>query len=257
MGWRFAYVAMAVATAVFVLPCTLFLIRFKPEDKGLLPYGADEANGSTEPALNAETEAAPTEGVASKVALKSVPFWILFIACGLFSVLSGYSQALPAYAATAGLTSIVGLIATMCMIGSFIGMLGLGVVSDKFGGMVTGVLGTGVVLAGFLLLIFCGQAVPVALAGGLFYGLALSLINVVVPILCRDAFGSKDFAKLYSTLMVSVTALGAFGLVINTAIIDATGSYTPAFWLGVALCVVVIASIFISLKMAKRLPREA
>lgn len=54
--------------------------------------------------------------------------------------------------------------------------------------------------------------------------------------------------------MVAVTLLGSFGIAINTLIINLTGSFFPAFWFGVTLCVVIIFGIIVSLKMAKRIP---
>ena len=245
----------AAIAAIIVLPCTLFLIRFKPEDKGLLPYGAEAFTAEGVQSSGAPSSA--SEGVSAKRAYHSLAFWLLFFAFVAFSMLGGFSQLLPLYMSNVGLTAIVGLIATMVMIGQFSGTLGLGAVSDRFGGLVAGMLGSGIVLGGFLLLIFFGNLAPSALGGGLFYGVALSLSSVTPALLCRDAFGNKDFASLYSTLMFAVSAVGAFGMTIITLILDTTGSFYPALWFGVALCVAAAAAVITSLKLAKRLPREA
>lgn len=256
MGWRFAYMAMAVITAVIVLPCTALLIRFKPEDKGLLPYGAEEAV-ETESSDAPAPSAAMTSGVPAKRAYRSVSFWLLFLVLGALSMLGGFSQLLPMYMDVLGMTAIVGVISTMAMAGQFVGTLGLGAISDRFGGTVTAVLGAAVVTVGFLLLIFFGQMTAAALGGGAFYGVALSLGSVVPALICREAFGDKDFASLYSTLMIAVSGLGAVGNVIITLILDLSGSFYPAFWLGVSLCVGAIVVVVIAMKLAKRLPREA
>ena len=41
-GWRTAYLVFGLITLVGTLPFTLFVVRSKPEDKGLLPFGAEE-----------------------------------------------------------------------------------------------------------------------------------------------------------------------------------------------------------------------
>lgn len=41
-GWRTGYLVFAALVLVITLPFTLFVIRSKPADKGLAPYGADE-----------------------------------------------------------------------------------------------------------------------------------------------------------------------------------------------------------------------
>ena len=42
-GWRTAYLVFGIIVLVGTLPFTLLVVRNKPEDKGLVPYGANEA----------------------------------------------------------------------------------------------------------------------------------------------------------------------------------------------------------------------
>ena len=39
-GWRMSYVAVGIVSIALVLPISLFILRYKPEEMGLLPYGA-------------------------------------------------------------------------------------------------------------------------------------------------------------------------------------------------------------------------
>ena len=39
VGWRTGYLILAAVSAVLVLPCMLFVIRYRPADRGMLPYG--------------------------------------------------------------------------------------------------------------------------------------------------------------------------------------------------------------------------
>lgn len=252
MGWRPTYLAVAVVTAIIVLPFTLFVLRFKPEDKGMKPYGYEEVPEGDQ---QAAVDAAVT-GVSAKRALKSVSFWILFLVAGLFAFTAGYSQVLPSYVTSINLAGIAGLIASMAMIGNVLGKLSLGAVGDKFGGLVAGVAGAIIVGVGFLLLLFCGQSAIVALAGALFFGVSLSLTAVAIPILARTAFGNREFPSIFSTLSVGMSLVGAFGTTLVGLVYDLAGSYQPALWIGVALCVLLVVLIIVSLASAKKLPRE-
>ena len=40
-GWRLGYLVFGIIMLVATLPFTLLVVRSKPEDKGLLPYGAE------------------------------------------------------------------------------------------------------------------------------------------------------------------------------------------------------------------------
>lgn len=42
-GWRSTYRIMALIILVLALPAALFILRKRPEDMGLLPYGSEDA----------------------------------------------------------------------------------------------------------------------------------------------------------------------------------------------------------------------
>ena len=45
-GWRVSYMAVGIVSTALVLPISLFILRYKPEEMGLLPYGAVGACGA-------------------------------------------------------------------------------------------------------------------------------------------------------------------------------------------------------------------
>lgn len=46
-GWRYSYFIIGGLTFVVVIAAAILLLRNKPEDKGLLPYGAEIEDGGT------------------------------------------------------------------------------------------------------------------------------------------------------------------------------------------------------------------
>ncbi|MDR1184403.1 MAG: MFS transporter [Coriobacteriales bacterium] len=254
IGWRTTYIVIAVATAICVLPFTLLILRFKPADMGLKPYGYEETPAG---ATAAPATAAAMSGVTSKRALRSAAFWILFVVGGGFAFTGGITQLLPTYATSMNLLAIVGLISTVCMVGNVIGKLGLGAISDKLGGVPTGVIGMVIIAVGFVLLLLFGTSAPLVLVGSTLLGCSLSLTAVVAPILARTAFGSKEFPAIYANLNIGLSLIGAFGTTIMGLLFDVTGSFDAVFMIYIGLCALLIVLIILALNLAKRLPREA
>ena len=255
LGWRPAYMIIAIVSAVVILPCTMFLIRFKPADMGLAPYGVKE---TVAVAGSAAQKAAPSlTGVPAKRAYRSVAFWLMFLAVPIgFSYLAAYSQVLPQHMKEVDLAAIIGLISTMSMIGNFAGTLGLGALSDRIGGKRAGLLGIVIIMTGFIIIIFFGTTMGGALSGALLYGIATSGISVLTPLLCRAAFGDRDFASLYATMSIGIKLAGALGAAIIPLIHDLLNGYLPTFWIGAAVCIFMLIGITVSTKMARQLPHE-
>jgi sugar phosphate permease len=81
-GWRGAIEAAAIVAAALILPVAL-LMRDRPEDKGLLPYGEDSA--SVKPSSKIRAAAAPVQRTSLRAAARTREFWLLagsFFVCG-------------------------------------------------------------------------------------------------------------------------------------------------------------------------------
>lgn len=254
VGWRAAYLIVAGVTAVVVLPFTIFVLRFKPSDMGLKPYGYEEASSSGDAQVHAQ---ALSSGVPAQKARRSPSFWMLFLVCGLFAFTASYLQVLPQYASSVGMVAIVGLVSTMCMVGNIVAKLVMGAVSDKFGAKFASNATAVLSIAGFLMLIFCGSNPAIALAGAFLYGMSGCLTAVMAPLLTRAAFGGKDYANIYGTMSLGLSLVGAFGTTLVGLFYDLAGSYVPAFWLGIGICAAIILLVSLALTIAKRLPRES
>ena len=75
-GWRSAYLFVGIVSLAVILPCSL-LMRKKPTDLGIAPYGYEET-------ARGEGGALPVmRGVAVRVAVVSVAFWCLFVFAGI------------------------------------------------------------------------------------------------------------------------------------------------------------------------------
>jgi MFS family permease len=80
-GWRTAYLVSAVISTVLLIPLALFLIRAKPEDKGLLPD-----NGETGESKHGHALDAPEPGLTMNEALKTPAFWLMVVSFTTFGL---------------------------------------------------------------------------------------------------------------------------------------------------------------------------
>ena len=80
--WRYASVAVATVALVLVLPAVLAVMRDRPEDVGLRPYGAED---SWQPPVRTAAPAFGAAVRALRTASRSGVFWLLagtFFVCG-------------------------------------------------------------------------------------------------------------------------------------------------------------------------------
>lgn len=88
-SWRMGYLAFGVIILIATLPFTLFIVRSKPADKGLLPYGADQVSEDHEKAFE------PEVGVSADKAMKTVAFFTVAAFVGLITLNQMIYQILP------------------------------------------------------------------------------------------------------------------------------------------------------------------
>jgi predicted MFS family arabinose efflux permease len=235
-GWRTASLTVAFA-ALAVVPLVLFVLRDRPEDVGLRPYGAGPdytppppaPPGAAKRALRALVEAS-----GSKV------FWLLagtFAVCGASTnglvgthfVPAAHDHGMPVPAA-ASLLAVIGVF-------DLVGTVASGWFTDRFDPR--RLLAVYYALRGvsllFLPLLFAETVQPTMLFFIVFYG--LDWVATVPPTmaLCREHFGENG-AIVFGWVLAS-HQLGASIVAFLTGLVrDTTGSYDIAWTASGALC---------------------
>jgi sugar phosphate permease len=235
-GWRTAALVVAAAAAM-VFGLVLVLMRDRPEDLGLRPYGARERAATTAPALS------PVGALA--VAARSRAFWVLagtFFVCGASTNgLIGTHLIAACHDHGIGPVRAAGLLAMMGIF-DILGTTASGWLTDRFSSR--HLLFAYYSLRGLSLL-----WLPVTLEGGsglgwfaVFYG--LDWIATVPPTvrLTTEAFGRENTGVVYGWISASHqlgASLAAFGA---GAIRTSLGDYQGAFWIAGVLCLLAGAS---------------
>lgn len=245
-GWRGAYLAFGIIALAGTLPFTLFVVRSKPSDKGLLPYGAGELGGQ-----DADDAAAATEGVPASVAMKMPAFFALAIFCGIITLNQTIYQFLASYATSfegtlPQIAAASGVVASAAMAGQAIGKVLLGIINDKSvrAGIVFGIA-CGVV--GVLLMWFIPGVLPILLAGAFLFGVVYAMTTVQTPLLVRSVFGSADYTNIYSRISMVGSLMSAVAAVFWSFVIDSPGGF-PLMFIGGLVCMAIcLATSFFAL----------
>lgn len=251
-GWRPAVVVVACIAAA-VVPLVLWLMRDRPEDVGLLPYGgaADES-----PSTASRVNPAVAAMQALRDGLRSRDFRLLaatFFICGAStSGLIGTHLIPAAHDHAAGLLAAMGIF-------DLVGTTASGWASDRWDAR--RLLAWYYGLRGISLVFL-----PAALAGpdaarwafALFYG--LDWIATVPPTarLTSNAFGAARTGVMFGWI-AAAHQLGAAAAAYGAGLTRTwTGDYQGAFWTSGALCLVAaVLALRIGARESGRVPAPA
>ena len=242
IGWRPAALLIAGATAL-VIPLVAFLLRERPSDVGLIPYGA--VPGDEVPAPSSEGNPFRAALVALRDGLRSRDFWLLagsFFVCGASTNGLVGTHLIPA-CLDYGIPEVraAGLLAAMGLF-DLLGTTASGWLSDRCDNRV--LLGWYYGLRGLALI-----ALPACL-GPASWGLpffavvyGLDWIATVPPTarLTADAFGKARAGVMFGWV-VAAHQLGAASAAFGAGAIRSwAGDYERAFLTSGALCLITSA----------------
>ena len=127
-GWRKTYVILGVIMLIVLVPLSILIIRQKPADKNLEPYGANEANEVKKASAEKEWE------VSLKVLRTKPVFWSFVLGVTLISLTGGIISHIPSAIMDAGYsTTTAASIASLYLAIAVPGKLVLGHIFDKYG----------------------------------------------------------------------------------------------------------------------------
>lgn len=228
VGWRNTYLIIAAMAFVLSVPA-VFLCLKSPAEVGCKPYG--------EEAEDPEIQITPEWGLTRKQAVRSHLLYIAWGTCMLYSIGCGVQQYIANFATMElGQTIAFGANAAMCMsIGCVFSSTILGYINDKFGVKVGLGYGAVCIAVGYILMIMSIQNPGLCIPGAFIVGLGGSMYTVQCPLIARTALGSKDYASIWSLMMMGNSMIGAFTFSSIGLFYDKGGSYRGAFIMAIGL----------------------
>lgn len=228
-GWRQTFIVLAAITAAYAVSVAL-LLRNRPEDVGLQPYGQPAA---TLPASGATTPRQTAHTWTVKQALRTREFWALgfaqvLIPVGIFPI----SVHQIAYLTDVGFDKILAaaILGYMGLMSSC-GRLLFGMLSDRLGRF--GGVSLSVVFSQLGILVLLGITSNVATwplyVYAFFFGLGYGARGPIISAIAADVFPGRYFGTIFGLISIGHGLGGALGPWYGGAVYDRWGSYHLAF----------------------------
>lgn len=249
-GWRQAYLILGIIILVITIPVVLILLSSSPKDKGLQPFGYDDAEEKEK-----QKQSQNLTGFTFKECLKTAPLWMMLVSVFLASVIVigiqmnvipyltdlGYS---PTYASTVVSISLGVLV---------IGKISLGFFFDTVGSR------KGIVIVSTIIFIAVASFILISTKSFIFvglyvicWGLGSSMGILLPPLITGEVFGNKSYPAIIGVVNALSTLGSAAAPIIIGGIYDKTGSYTVAWETELVLIVIMAVLFFLAVSIGKK-----
>jgi cyanate permease len=231
-GWRLGFQAVGGVTAVVAVLCGALLIRTRPADVGLHPYGEHEVG--TEEGID-------EAGMDPATALRSPQFVALVIGLTGFSGIMSLQQHFPSMMADRGLDLVAaGSLLSILSVVNVGTTLLLGKLSDRLGPLIAYALSGGLLVAALAMFLLT-TGYPAQATAVLLFAIPTITPPILTPILLRHTFGGRAFVSLLGVGTATMPAGIAIGSPLRGLAKDTTGAYGSALAVAIGLAVACVA----------------
>jgi MFS family permease len=241
-GWRFTFLVLAGTLVLILLPLYILFFYYRPQDRGLIPYGLAIGVTNQGPAQKESVTKIPLlpEWTLSQV-LRSYRLWLLVLSYALFWGIGAYLVLAHQvrFAQDAGYSSMFSVsIFALYGMTLFLGQLS-GFISDRMGREKTATLAVALSMIALVALISVrDNSQPWLLyLYSICFGFGGGLFTPTIFAGSADIFYGRHFGAVSGLLLTGMGVGGIFGPWLGGYIFDLTGSYIPAF----ILCLICVA----------------
>lgn len=248
-GWRMGYRVFGILALAVVLPCTALIVRSRPQDVGLLPFGATK--------VTHQDQAAPqARGVAASQVFSYPAFFTLAIFAALMNLGVNLYQYFAAYASSLTdrpqVVAAAAALASAAMLGQASGKLLIGLINDyvniKAGFLFATISG----LVGLAVIMFLAFSSPVILIGGFIFGIFYASATVLMPLITRSIFGPREYSAIYSRIAMVGALCGAFAVTLWGMSVERFG-FIATFSVGLVVIVAALAVGMLTLFLGRKI----
>lgn len=232
VGWQGGFLFIAGVIALLVVAPGVFLIRSKPADVGLRPFGARD-----EPAAS-EAAAVRLPGVPAKMTFRTPQFAALALAIVLFACVQAVQQHFAPVMVERGVElPVAGTLLSLMALASVFTNILLGTLNDRSGTLAAVLLAIGCLALAMVGYVFAVGFLPLA-ASTVLFAMGAAFPGVLVPIVVMQMFGVRDYPVILGPTMAMLPLGISIGTPLWGIAYDRTGSYTSALVVAAVLSVV-------------------
>jgi MFS family permease len=233
-NWRVAWGVASLEVFLLALPMIHFVVRSRPSEMGLEPYGHSEAG---------EDAQGEVWGVDVKEAITLPVFWQI---AGIFLILGvvtgGVNYHCVAYLADIGHAQTKATFAWSIAMGVMVlGQLSFGPIADRWSAR-RAMAAACVLLSISLFILIAAKSYPIAIVFAAIYGFTMGGGVVLGPLLTGDHLGLKNFGTIYGILHIMGTiGGGAIGPIVPGVYFDIWKTYLPVLYSSIVLMILAVA----------------
>ena len=238
-GWRQTMFMLSWLTLIIGIPCSL-IMKAKPQDVGLKPYGFDKCLKR-----NTNSKTANNSKQLKKLWL-SQPFILTLIFFIAITFASNMNQLFPTYAVKVGFGAAIGGLMETIMTGIDILVTPVfAITTEKFGGAKSLPVWLFLGLCTFPLLILATvKHEPIfALVSAVGADILTDIYGPGEQIFAKDILG-KDFAAGYSCINSITYLVGAFAVPAVSLVYELSLNWNMVFILGIILLIIMLLVLF-------------
>ena len=240
-NYQVAYVIYGSLMLIIGLPIILFLIKVKPEDMGLTPYGTEDSVYSESDNTFDAKEVKPT----SSDSILSTHFILLLVGAMLIGIVnnSGFGQFPPVLANMHGDATAATIISVYSGIG-IIGKIALGHIHDRYGAIKSTIYATSLLALTYFAMLFSNQLV-IAYVMAILFGLGNAIGTVLPPLITSEIYSDKNYSLVYGYVNSGVQLGMTIGSLYAAGVAAFTGSYNYS-WMSIIVFSILIGVLWVT-----------
>ncbi|MBI49743.1 MAG: hypothetical protein CL781_00215 [Chloroflexi bacterium] len=228
LGWRIAWITLALFPLIFGILPAFLLIRKNPEAMGLAVDGI--SSGS-----NLQQSTTYVREWTVKEAVRTRFFWCVFVSLFMVGAAGpGITLHFAAHLSQQGVSPvIIGSTVSVFAISGAFGITIAGLLADRFNIKYLMIIGCSVATLSLVILIRADSMLETFIFVSV-WGFSLITVHPLIPVLWNNVFGREILGTINGLSRVTLVMGLAVGPVISGFIYDLTNAYQGAFWVFMA-----------------------
>ena len=238
VGWRMAWIILASIGVAVIVPLAAMFVRRQPEDMGLLPDGDIDPDSADQGSDNTSRGASGEVSWTVSEAVRTTTLWRLVIVFSMVSLATG----------TVALHRIAdfmdkGFDPTLISLATAFDAVCAGAATFTFGMLVRYIPARILGATGFMMLAVASVMTiyasndTIMFTSMAVFGLGIGGMMFLQNFIWADYFGRQNVGSIRGLVNPINLVVGGLGAPVAGYVRDISGTYDPAWWVGVALMV--------------------